>query len=104
MKKIIVVMVMLGMASLAMAAAPGGAQAGPDMSAHPKVPQSATWVRPLWTLILGLFATAWPVGMFIRATRPEEVPLTHAHDEHHGHKDPDHGHGHDAHGHGTHGH
>jgi hypothetical protein len=100
---ILVMVVMLGMASVALAVSPGGVGAqAPDPSAHPKVPDHATWVRPLWTLILGMFATAWPVGMFIRATMPEEVPPTHAHDEHHGHKDPEHGH--DAHGHGGHGH
>jgi len=80
----------------------GAAGQAVDSSPHPTVPDHPTWVRPLVILILGLFAVAIPVGMFVRATMPEEMPPTHAHDEHHGHRDPDdHGAaGHDAHGHG----
>ena len=52
-------------------------------------------------LIGVMFLVAIPVGMLVRALMPEEMPQTHAHDEHHGHKDP-HGDmglgGHDAHG------
>jgi hypothetical protein len=52
-----------------------------------------------------MFVIAIPVGIFVRATMPQEMPAVHAHDEHHGHKDP-HGDmglgGHDPHGHQAH--
>jgi len=79
-----------------------------DPAPHPTVPENPLWVRPVVTLVVAMFAIAWPLGAFIRSIKPEEIPPTHAHDEHHGHKDP-HGdptsvshdtHGHDAHGHG----
>src|SRR5258706_16229775 len=79
-----------------------------DPAPHPGVPENPTWGRPVVTLVLVLFLLAIPVGIFVRATMPEEMPPVHAHDEHHGHKDP-HGdpglgghdpHAHDAHGHG----
>jgi hypothetical protein len=93
----------------AVAATPGHeAEHAVDPAPHPTVPENPVWVRPVVTLIVAMFAIAWPVGAFIRSIMPEEIPPTHAHDEHHGHKDP-HGdptsvahdtHGHDAHGHG----
>ncbi len=64
------------------------AQRSADPAPHPTVPQNPAWVRPVVTLILLLFLLAIPVGIFVRATMPEEMPPVHAHDEHHGHKDP----------------
>ena len=86
----------------------GGASASPghaaqhavDPSPHPTVPEHPVWVRPVVMVIAAMFVLALLVGLFVRATMPEEMPQTHAHDEHHGHKDP-HGDmglgGHDAH-------
>src|SRR4051794_21567435 len=74
-----------------------------DNSPHPVVSEDASWVRPLVILIGGLFLIAIPIGIYVRANMPEEMPPVHAHDEHHGHKDPEGDHGlggHDAHGHG----
>jgi hypothetical protein len=63
------------------------------------------WVRPVVILIGVMFLIAIPVGILVRATMPQEMPPVHAHDEHHGHKDP-HGDmglgGHDPHGHQPH--
>jgi hypothetical protein len=102
-KMILVLMGMLMMAGAALAAET-------DAAPHPKAPENATWALPLVIFILGMFAVAWVVGLVVRAMMPEEVPPTHAHDEHHGHRDPNdhpelhdphdgHGHGHAAHGH-----
>jgi len=83
-----------------------GAEHAADASPHPMVPEHAVWVRPVVILIGVMFLIAIPVGIFIRATMPQEMPPVHAHDEHHGHKDP-HGDlglgGHDPHAHDTHG-
>ncbi|HEV8607549.1 MAG TPA: hypothetical protein VGQ99_19595 [Tepidisphaeraceae bacterium] len=88
------------------AAAPThGAEHAVDTAPHPGVPEHPAWARPVAMLIAVMFLLAIPIGVFIRATMPEEVPPAHAHDEHHGHKDP-HGDpglgGHDAHGHAPH--
>jgi len=116
MKKICLAwMILLAAAAPCWAAEHGGAAAAaghdsthaPDPAPHPTVSENPAWVKPVVTLIIAMFAIAWPLGAFIRATMPEEVPPSHAHDEHHGHKDP-HGDptagGHDAHGHDAHGH
>ncbi len=82
-----------------------GAVQAADPAPHPEVPEHPVWVRPVVILIVVMFLLAIPIGVFIRATMPEEIPPAHAHDEHHGHKDP---HadpapgGHDAHGHAPH--
>jgi hypothetical protein len=87
-------------------AAPGDtAQHAADPSPHPAVPEHPVWVRPVVMVTAAMFVLALLVGLFVRATMPEEMPQTHAHDEHHGHKDP-HGDmglgGHDNHGHQAH--
>ena len=33
-----------------------------DPAPHPTVPEKPAWVRPVVTLIIALFAIAWPVG------------------------------------------
>ena len=85
----------------ATAAPAHGAQSETDASPHPDVPENTKWVRPVVIVIGVMFLVAIPVGWLVRALMPEEMPQTHAHDEHHGHKDP-HGDmglgGHDAHG------
>lgn len=87
----------------ASAAAEHGGQHAVDPSPHPDVPEHSVWVRPVVILIVTMFVLAALVGPVIRALMPQEMPPTHAHDEHHGHKDP-HGDlglgGHDDHGHG----
>ena len=95
-----------GEAHHATAAAPAhGAQHEADASPHPDASEHTAWVRPVVIVIGVMFLVAWPVGWLVRALMPEEIPQTHAHDEHHGHKDP-HGDmglgGHDAHGHASH--
>ena len=86
------------------AAAHGAAHAA-DPSPHPAVPDHPAWVKPVVILIGTMFVLAFLVGPLVRALTPQEMPATHAHDEHHGHKDP-HGDqglgGHDAHGHDAH--
>jgi len=81
------------------------AQHAADPSPHPAVPEHPVWVRPVIMVTAAMFVLALLVGLFVRATMPEEMPQTHAHDEHHGHKDP-HGDmglgGHDNHGHQAH--
>jgi hypothetical protein len=90
----------------AVSAAPAhGGEHTVDTSPHPIVPEHPTWARPVIILIGTMFVIAIPVGIFVRATMPQEMPAVHAHDEHHGHKDP-HGDmglgGHDPHGHQAH--
>ena len=88
--------ILLAGASLCWAQEHGAASASPvhesqhaaDPAPHPAAPENPTWVRPVVTLILVLFLLAIPVGIFVRATMPQEMPPVHAHDEHHGHKDP----------------
>ena len=80
------------------------AQHEADSSPHPGVSEHTPWVRPMLIIIGVMFLVAIPVGWLVRALMPEEMPQTHAHDEHHGHKDP-HGDqglgGHDTHGHAS---
>ena len=82
---------------------------GIDHSPHPKASTDPHWVKDLmWTIAI-LFAAAALVGGIVRANMPEEVPVSHAHDEppgssgHHGSSgtvDPHHpGQGHAPHGH-----
>src|ERR1051325_2068853 len=114
MKKILVAwMILLGVAVTCWAQEHGGATASPthaaqheaDNSPHPGVSENPAWVRPVVIIIGVMFLVAIPVGWLVRALMPEELPQTHAHDEHHGHKDP-HGDmglgGHDTHGHAAH--
>jgi hypothetical protein len=80
-----------------------------DVSPHPGIPAHPAWVNDtLWTIAI-LFIAAAIVGGIIRANMPEEIPVSHAHDEppgssgHHGPSgtvDPHHpGHGGAPHGH-----
>jgi hypothetical protein len=112
MKKILMAWVILLAAAVACwaqehhGAAPAhGAHPEVDASPHPSVSENPVWVRPVVIIIGVMFLVAIPVGWLVRALMPEEMPQTHAHDEHHGHKDP-HGDmgsgGHDPHGHSTH--
>jgi len=81
-----------------------GAPHAADDSPHPDVPEHPVWVRPVVILIGTMFVLAFLIGPVVRALAPQEIPATHAHDEHHGHKDP-HGDTHgstDAHGHSAH--
>ena len=97
MKKIILLGFLLMVARVGLAA-----EHEVDNSPHPATSEDASWVRPLVILIGGLFLIAIPIGIFVRANMPEEIPPSHAHDEHHGHKDPEHDlglGGHDTHGH-----
>ena len=115
MKKIVLAWVMIfAGASLCLAQEHGGASAAGheathagEASPHPSVPLNPRWVRPVVTVILVMFVMACFVGILVRLTTPEEMPQMHAHDEHHGHKDP-HGDpglgGHDPHAHDAHGH
>jgi hypothetical protein len=101
MKKIIFLAFVAMLARVSFAAEHEGTHEA-DPAPHAVVSEDASWVRPLVILIGGLFLIAIPIGIFVRANMPEEMPQVHAHDEHHGHKDPEHDlglGGHDAHGH-----
>ena len=113
MKKLILAWVILVAGAAIGRAAEHGSASAPahgtahaaDSSPHPAAPEHPAWVKPVVMIIGVMFVLAWLVGAFVRATMPEEMPQTHAHDEHHGHKDP-HGDmglgGHDDHGHASH--
>ena len=89
-------MILLAWCTLCHAQEHGGAAAKPgheaqhavDPAPHPTVPENPAWVRPVVTVILVMFVMACFVGILVRLTTPEEMPQMHAHDEHHGHKDP----------------
>src|SRR5688572_3762963 len=65
---------------------------------HPVIPDHANWAGATVLVILGMFLMAAGVGVVVRLNAPEELPVTHSHDEppgashHHDH----HGHGHGA--------
>jgi hypothetical protein len=51
-------------------------------------PPGIRWPAVMLIIVLGMFLAAMVVGPVVRINMPEEVPITHAHDESYGH---DHG-------------
>src|SRR5690242_18387527 len=62
-----------------------------DVTPHPVLSSNADWTGGLMLVIALMFVLAIPIGAFVRASVPEEVPPAHSHDEppgtsgHHGH-------------------
>lgn len=48
---------------------------------HPTIPQRADWAGATVIGILGMFLLAAAVGVGVRLNTPEEMPVTHSHDE-----------------------
>lgn len=65
--------------------------AGHDTAGGPVVSSDGKWVVEVLIIVAGLFIAAAVIGPIYRASLPEELPLTHSHDEppgssgHHGH-------------------
>ena len=53
----------------------------PEIESHPAQPEDTEWAHTVIVVILTLFIAAIPVGIIVRANMPEEIPITHSHDE-----------------------
>jgi hypothetical protein len=52
-----------------------------DAFPHPTPSADGNWAGIVWLIIGGLFLAAMVIGPIVRANLPEEVPMTHSHDE-----------------------